>query len=683
MKSSIVQFLEIDKHKNFLGNKTLNLKNSVDFGFNVPKFIAISSKASATLFADESERENVASEIIGILPSEKYAVRSSALIEDSKDSSLAGQFLTKTNVDGKDLSGAIYEVLKQAEGYLDDKLNEFSIIVQEYIMPDMSGVVFTRNPNGNREMIIEYGFCEGEKIVSGEIKPKKVSFYHNEPLPKNLPKIFLENQIVEKFKAVEKKNNFPQDIEWCIRGDQFYLLQTRPITTISDDQYKQIVFLEGSLPKKEKYFFEKTEISEIAPRPSAITFSMLQYIYTDDGPVDRVYRKYGVKYQDTDFLKIIGNELYVDKEKEIGGLLSGYTYFNDENFSPKMGNPLKALPLVKNLFFINKIKTSGYKKLFDILKLKIENGHDELDLKTAMEKFLTEYEIIFEINLLSGLSVKKLNLLLKNEPINFADIIDGHSLFTDLREYDIKNINGLTGNSLEISDTTDFITDHNSDNGENKALKDWWQKIPEYKKNVLNKKIEEAIVYNHLRELGRWLTVKNVNILRELLFEHAKTNGFKDIKNIYFADLGSLLRGVVDEKDCRNSRYDYEKYGNFNLPNSLTSSVLDRKGEILGVSSGVASGVLLTKEEIEKKHTKGDKIILYTEILSPDLTVYFDRISGIVSNNGGLLSHLAIVAREKNIPAVVGFSISDSKVKIGDSVQIDGSRGKIVRIDKI
>jgi pyruvate,water dikinase len=64
-------------------------------------------------------------------------------------------------------------------------------------------------------------------------------------------------------------------------------------------------------------------------------------------------------------------------------------------------------------------------------------------------------------------------------------------------------------------------------------------------------------------------------------------------------------------------------------------------------------------------------------MLSPDLTKYFDRISGIVSNNGGILSHLAIMAREKNIPVVVGYSITNGKFKLGDQIQIDGSSGKI------
>ena len=228
MKNNIIQSQEIGQNKKFIGNKTLNLQKLVDWGFNVPKFIAIPSNISINLYSEKNLKKEVAQEAIRILQCKKYAVRSSALIEDGENMSLAGQFTTKLNLSSNELIGGIDEVLKQANDFLHGELDKFSIIIQEYIVPDISGVTFTRNPNGSREMIIEYGFCEGKKIVSGEIKPEKITFYWNENDIK-LPKQFLTNQIIEKFKDVGNKSKFPQDIEWCIKDNQFYLLQTRPI----------------------------------------------------------------------------------------------------------------------------------------------------------------------------------------------------------------------------------------------------------------------------------------------------------------------------------------------------------------------------------------------------------------------------------------------------------------------
>lgn len=679
MRSNIIQIQEIDQYSKFLGKKTLNLKKCTDWGFNVPKFVALPSYTISELFQNETFRKETIQKAIEILGIKKYAVRSSALIEDNQNDSFAGQFCTKGNVSFPDLSKNIYEVIKQAEHFLKGDLNNFSIVIQEYVAPDTSGVTFTRNPNGDREMIIEYGFCEGEKIVSGKIKPAKISLYWNDQ-NKKLPK-FLTRELIENFREIENKYSFPQDIEWCIKDGQFYLLQTRPITTISKNQYEQIIFLEKFLSKNEKYYFEKTEISETAPRPSILTYDLLNFIYSKNGPVAKVYKKYGVNYKNTNFLKVIGNELFVDKEKEIQGLLPSYSYLRSKNLAPKFHKLLEFLPTVKNLFFLNKIKTNKQGIILNNLKNKMESGNPSLDIKISLRNFLTDYELIFEANLLSGLSIKKLNYLLKNDPINFPEIVSGYSYFVDLTKIKMPRPAGLKGNSLELTDESDFIANENIENKPSSKLASWWQNLPEYRKKMMSNAIAEAIIYNRLREFGRWLTIKSINALKNSLLNCAERAGFENAKNIYFANFANVLNNKLAESSCIKNKNFYDLYNHFTLPNSITSILIFKKSKTFGVSSGLANGILQSQAVINVEIDENRKYILYTEILSPDLTKYFDKISGIVSNNGGLLSHLAIMAREKNIPVIIGFSIKDSKFKLGDYVQIDGSNGKIVKVN--
>jgi len=675
MRNNIIQPQEIDQNKQFLGNKTLNLKKLIAWGFNVPKFVAVPSYISNNLYSDDNLKKEIVQEVIRILQCKKYAVRSSALIEDGGNKSFAGQFTTKLNLSSNELIGGINEVLKQANDFFYGELDKFSIIIQEYIVPDISGVTFTRNPNGGREMIVEYGFCEGEKIVNGEIKPEKISFYWNENNIK-LPKQFSTNQVIEKFKDIENKSKFPQDIEWCIKDNQFYLLQTRPITTISDKQCKQINFLEKQLPESEKYFFEKTEISEIAPRPTEFTLSLLKLIYSQNGPVSEVYKKYDVNFNDTNFLHIIGNELFIDKEKEIKGLLPAYSYLQNQNFIPKFSYYSKIVPTIKNLFSLNKIKTSCYEKIFSNLKTKIETPSQVHDLQEVILKnFLTDYKLIFETNLLSGLAIKKLNSLLKNESIKLPDILNESSLFVDLNKYKVALPQNFKGNSLEISDESDFLATEKTESQSSDKASQWLEQMSDFKKKILQDKIKEAIIYNRLRELGRWLTIKNINAIRNFLL--TKTQGFNDLRNIYFANINEILDDHADEIVCKKRKNIYDQYNDYRLPNSITSSFIQKRTEILGVSAGLAQGILQNHKYLDSEKSDDSKIILYTEILSPNLTKYFDRISGIVSENGGLLSHLAIVARENNIPVITGFSLSNSILKLGDPVQIDGSNGKI------
>ena len=669
----------VDQNKKCLGNKTLNLKKCLDWGFNVPKFIAIPSHISRNLYSDKNLKEEIVQEVIRILQCKKYAVRSSALIEDGENKSFAGQFTTKLNLSSNELTRGIDEVLKQANDFLNGELDKFSIIIQEYIAPDISGVTFTRNPNGCREIIIEYGFCKGEKIVNGEIKPEKISLYWNEKGIKLLNQ-FLTGEVIENFKNIERQNEFPQDIEWCVKDNQFYLLQTRPITTMTRKQYEQINFLERQLSEREKYFFEKTEISEIAPRPTEFTLSLLKLIYSQNGSVSEVYKKYDVNFNDTNFLHTIGNELFVDKEKEIQGLLPAYSYLQNQNFVPKFSYYSKIVPTIKNLFFLNKIRTNGYEQIFQDLKTRIATTNQDKNYQTALKVFLEDYKLIFEINLLSGLAIKKLNSLLKNAVVKLPDILNESSVFIDLNKYEVALPQNLRGNSLEISDESSFSATEKTERQSSDKVLQWWKKMSDFKKKILQDKIKEAIIYNRLRELGRWLTIKNINAIRTLLLSHAKTQGFSDSRNIYFTNISEVIDDQVDEIVCIKRKNIYDQHSDYHLPNSIRSSFIQKRTEILGVSVGLAQGILQNHEYVDSEKSDGSKIILYTEILSPNLTKYFDKISGIVSENGGLLSHLAIVARENNIPVITGFSLSNSVLKLGDSVQIDGSNGKVEKI---
>jgi phosphohistidine swiveling domain-containing protein len=297
-----------------------------------------------------------------------------------------------------------------------------------------------------------------------------------------------------------------------------------------------------------------------------------------------------------------------------------------------------------------------------------------------LKVFLEDYKLIFETNLLSGLAIKKLSSLLKNEPIKLLDILNESNLFVDLNKYKAEQPQNLKGNSLEISDESDFLATKKTESQSSDKVSQWWKEMSDFKKKILQDKIKEAIIYNRLRELGRWLTIKNINAIRNFLLSHAKTQGFNDLQNIYFANINEILDDHADEIVCKKRKNIYDQYNVYKLPNSITSSFIQKRTEILGVSAGLAQGILQNHEYLDSEKSDDSKIILYTEILSPNLTKYFDRISGIVSENGGLLSHLAIVARENNTPVITGFSLSNSILKLGDSVQIDGSNGKIEKI---
>ncbi len=96
-------------------------------------------------------------------------------------------------------------------------------------------------------------------------------------------------------------------------------------------------------------------------------------------------------------------------------------------------------------------------------------------------------------------------------------------------------------------------------------------------------------------------------------------------------------------------------------------------------SPGIASGkvkVVLNVEEAAKKMERGD--ILVTKMTDPDWVPYMKMASAIVTDEGGLTAHAAIVARELGIPAIVGAGNATKILKDGMTVTVDGSKGVVL-----
>ena len=95
----------------------------------------------------------------------------------------------------------------------------------------------------------------------------------------------------------------------------------------------------------------------------------------------------------------------------------------------------------------------------------------------------------------------------------------------------------------------------------------------------------------------------------------------------------------------------------------------------LPASSGTVEGtarVLLSADEFDKVQN-GD--IAVCRMTSPAWVVLFTRISGLVTDAGGMASHPAVAAREFAIPAVVGTSDATRRIKTGDRIRVNGSTG--------
>ena len=205
-----------------------------------------------------------------------YAVRSSATAEDLPDASFAGQQDTFLNIYGETaLLDAIRRcwvslftdraILYRTKNHFPHQDVKLSVVVQQMVMSEKSGILFTADPvTGHRyTTTVDASFGLGEALVSGIVSPdnyqvdtrnhtiikrqiadKQIALYpekdggtRQEQLsaPQRTQTVLTDKQIMDLAQMgteIEAHYGVPQDIEWAIVGDQHYLLQARPITSL-------------------------------------------------------------------------------------------------------------------------------------------------------------------------------------------------------------------------------------------------------------------------------------------------------------------------------------------------------------------------------------------------------------------------------------------------------------------
>jgi len=99
--------------------------------------------------------------------------------------------------------------------------------------------------------------------------------------------------------------------------------------------------------------------------------------------------------------------------------------------------------------------------------------------------------------------------------------------------------------------------------------------------------------------------------------------------------------------------------------------------EGMGASPGVASGPVKIVKDMSELGNVVEGDVLVTGMTNPDMVPTMKKAVAIVTDEGGLTSHAAIVSREMGIPAIVGTKEATTKLKDGDIVTVDGAGGKV------
>jgi pyruvate,water dikinase len=221
-----------------------------------------------------------------------YAVRSSATAEDLPTASFAGQQDSYLNIVGpaailrhvRRCWASLFTeraVTYRCRNGIDHRKVRMAVVVQQMVFPDAAGILFTADPvTSNRKVAtVEAGWGLGEALVSGLVagdvytvrddqvvgtavatKPRFVQASpgggtRDAPVEarRQTQPALTDAQVVRLVRLgrrIEAHFGRPQDIEWCLVGDDFHIVQSRPITTLfpipaTDDEENHVYISVG------------------------------------------------------------------------------------------------------------------------------------------------------------------------------------------------------------------------------------------------------------------------------------------------------------------------------------------------------------------------------------------------------------------------------------------------------
>jgi len=646
-----------------------------------------------------------------------YAVRSSYRREDAAESSQAGQFKTVLNVASSDLPEAIALVFGSypaPEGSV--------VLIQEMIEPDYSGVLFAFRAAAWKAEIIE---GQGEALMSGRENARSLllprftkmdqrlswvwSFWSAwDGVSRHLNRALLQLSAHTQRLLGQLEAEHGLDIEFCVKQNELWLLQARPITTpeeaeevLTSANHKEILPPKPSLlmtsiisaagPRLFDYYRRldpslpaRSFIEEAAYMPwinlSALLDTMVhwglptQLVCRSVGAEDfyrvglrpwRALRKLPV------FLKVLGQQWSAKRrierwQKHIAGELDSRKKQREALWKD---SPAQAFGAWRS----------------DFARLYVE-------LVTYMQ--ILTGAMSGPVSLLDRLGVlPKLAAALKQKSIS-TDYLNA------FRQWQSGQLS-REGFLAQFGHRGFY----ESDIGQRRFLEyseEEWQRLsgnakacrsPAKRNHAWARLFAPIVGLIHTREWIRNESMKLFWSFRKELQQHCPFDPWEqrpaDLQ-AYFQgkrDAAELLRKAPPPKAGWDmDTFLYNKLGR-RLPVGLLYNVdkaapLQDRG--IGVFPGKVKGRVWRVEAASLDNLSPpdfDTIVLVADALDPGWAPYFSQVDGVVAYLGGVLSHASILLREARVPSVTQLPPSIS-LQTGDWVLIDGKTGSVQRIEE-
>lgn len=311
-----------------VGGKARALAEAARAGFEVPDWFVVPASAGDHPSGPEVDRGfgSALERMLDRIGGSSFAVRSSALDEDGSSDSYAGQLESFLNVPRPEVAARIAEVrasafseraaaYRKARGIAADAGTP-GVIVQRMVPSQRAGVAFSADPvsGSRRTSVIAVVEGLGDQLVDGSQSGQTFEVSSTSVRARELTEAPLlpdegVRRIATLARGCERLFGCPQDIEWALVGEQLFLLQSRPITTL----HRQ------ADPDEPLRIWDNSNIAESYNGvTTALTFSFARTAY------EQVYLQF------VRILKVPGER--IEREREVFatmlGRVDGRIYYN-------------------------------------------------------------------------------------------------------------------------------------------------------------------------------------------------------------------------------------------------------------------------------------------------------------------------------------------------------------------
>jgi len=668
------------------GEKLLGLYEAYQLGINIPHTLMISTnvheaflKTNPSNQPDESQKE--AATFIeknfqfDSLDGESYAIRSSAQGEDSSHHSFAGIFETKLNISKDEIAEAIAFVwssplLEKAVSYSNSH-PLMGVLIQSMIRGKFTGICFTKHPSPksifeNDQSVIEFAETSGDKVVGGEVTPHRLCG-SPDILSAASEKGWINDLLLSTFE-LKKHYHHEADIEFAIdQHHTFWLLQQRPITKVYRSKtldlssyhrmYKRSLLqldIELLIDGCSRFLAPYLEVPICLERWMVMTTNKdgIQELWVDKVLNETMLRAVIDKIEhDSTYLSRIEGR-YRDHHQRLTGKQPSNLFEWFEWITPFTAH--YYVPM----FIVDALYTSI---LREIRSIDPENVEKDLFI-------LSTSGIASLIDLLNSELLPLKNLSFKECEAKLQELAHRFGFMKCRQPFESPY------SAQELFEMIEEV--HEKD-------------PPQEKKG--EKYFHQKHLIERLAHLREWMRVRNQE-MEYLLFAFLQAQPMIDsiskklsisTETFWRSSKESLLQGKPSQV---NNPTIVHTQGQITISNQIKrhlsnpETLSDLKGDTVYGKGTLEATVCVAFSPEELAKPPARPCVLVTGMTTPDFVPLIRKhFDALITDEGGILCHAAIVAREIPIPCIVGTGSASDSLKNGMKVLIDFDQGEVIK----